>query len=214
MPAGSRRYNAVCKARGDVLDFVLCNAGEAGERKARMGTKTLLTFEQFDQLAAEEGKLFELDEGELRVRSTGRPRHNRVRDRLAYRLRRVVEEGGLGEIFIETEFRLSPNRVRIPDVAFVPAERAKRIDPDRPVEGAPALAIEVVSPTDLAEDLARKVEQYLAAGAQAVWVLYPNVKQVHIRRHSGISTTLTEADVLDARDLFPGFSVAVRDLFE
>ena len=179
-----------------------------------MGTKTLLTFEQFDQLPAEEGKLFELDEGELRIISTGRPRHNRVRDELAYRLRRVVKEGRLGEIFVETEFRLSPDSVCIPDIAFVPAERAWRIDPDRPIEGAPALAIEVVSPTDLAGDLARKVDQYLAAGAQVVWVLYPNVKEVHTRRPGGSSTTLAGADVLDAPDLIPGFSVAVRDLFE
>jgi Uma2 family endonuclease len=187
---------------------------KARERKASMGTKTLLTFEQFEQLPPEEGKLFELDEGELIVMSTGRPRHNRVRDGLAYRLRRVVEEGGLGEIFIETDFRLSPNRVRIPDIAFLPAERAKRIDPDRIIEGAPALAIEVVSPTDLAADLARKVDQYLAAGAQAVWVLYPDLKEVHTRRPGGISATLTETDVLEAGDLLPGFSVRVRDLFE
>jgi len=85
-----------------------------------MGTKTLLTFEQFDQLPPEEGKLFELDEGELLVMSTGRPGHNRVRDWLAHRLIHAVGGGGLGEIFIETEFRLSLNRVRIPDVAFRP----------------------------------------------------------------------------------------------
>jgi len=179
-----------------------------------MGTKTLLTFEQFDQLPAEEGKLFELDEGELRIISTGRPRHNRVRDELAYRLRRVVKEGRLGEIFVETEFHLSPDSVRIPDIAFVRAERARQIDPDRPIEGAPALAIEVVSPTDLAGYLARKVDQYLAAGAQVVWVLYPNVKEVHTRRPGGSSTTLAGADVLDAPDLIPGFSVGARDLFE
>jgi Uma2 family endonuclease len=179
-----------------------------------MGTKTLLTFEQFEQLPVQEGRLLELDEGEVHVMSTGRPRHNRVRDGLAYRLRHAVEEGRLGEIFIETEFRLSVDTVRIPDIAFVPAARAKQIDPDRPIEGAPALAIEVVSPTDLAGDLARKVDQYLAAGTQAVWVLYPNVKEVHTRRLGGTTATLTETDLLEAPDLFPGFSVPVRDLFE
>ena len=59
-----------------------------------MGTKTLLTLEQFDQLPVQEGKLLELDEGELSVMSTGLPRHNRVRNRLAFRLMVVVEEGG------------------------------------------------------------------------------------------------------------------------
>lgn len=179
-----------------------------------MGTKELLTLEQFEQLPVQEDKVFELDEGELRVMSPGRPRHNRVRDRLAHRLMHAVEDHKLGEIFVETEFRLSADTIRIPDVAFVPAERVKGIDPDRPIEGAPALAIEVVSPTDLAEELARKVDQYLAAGAQAVWVLYPKVREVQTYQAGRISTTLGDADVLEDIKLFPGFSVPVRDLFE
>ncbi len=168
-----------------------------------METKTPLPLEQFEQLPVQEGKLFELDEGELSVMSPGRPRHNRVRDRLAHRLMHVVEERGLGEIFIETEFRLSADTVRIPDVAFVPAERARQIDPDRPIEGAPALAIEVVSPTDLAEDLARKVDQYLAAGAQAVWVLYPNVKSIPISRAESVQRLETRMSSMPAI-CFPG----------
>ena len=118
-----------------------------------MGTKTLLSFEQFEQLPVQEGRLLRLDEGEVHVMSTGRPRHNRVRDGLAYRLRRAVEKGGQGEIFIETEFRLSADTVRIPDIAFVPPERARQIDPVPPIDSAPALAVEVVSPTDLAGTL-------------------------------------------------------------
>jgi len=48
-----------------------------------MGTKTLLTLEQFDQLPEEEGVRYELDEGELIVMPTARPRHNLVRDNIA-----------------------------------------------------------------------------------------------------------------------------------
>jgi hypothetical protein len=40
------------------------------------------------------------------------------------------------------------------------------------------------------------------------------VKEVHTRRPGGSSTTLAGADVLDAPDLIPGFSVGARDLFE
>lgn len=179
-----------------------------------MLTKTLLTLEQFEQLPVQEGKILELDEGEISVMSPGRPRHNRVRDSIAHRLMHVIEERGLGEIFIETEFQLSTDTVRIPDVAFVTEDRVKDIDPDRPIEGAPTLAIEVVSPTDLAEDLARKVDQYLAAGAHAVWVLYPKVRELHTYQAGRISATLGDADVLEDAKIFPGFSVAVKDLFE
>src|SRR5437016_9983142 len=116
-----------------------------------MGAKTLLTREQFDQLPEEEGVYYELDEGELIVMSPARPRHNQVRDNVADPLRRFVRERGLGEVFTETDFRLSQDTVRIPDVAFVTADRMKQLDLDRRIEGAPTLAIEVVSPTDLAE---------------------------------------------------------------
>jgi Uma2 family endonuclease len=59
-------------------------------------------------------------------------------------------------IFIELGFRLSADTVRIPDIAFVSTERAKQIDPDRPIDGALTLVVEVVSPTELAAELARK----------------------------------------------------------
>ena len=51
--------------------------------RSDMGTKTLLTLEQFDQLPEEEGAHYELDEGELIAMPTARPRHNLVRDNIA-----------------------------------------------------------------------------------------------------------------------------------
>lgn len=179
-----------------------------------MASKTLLTLDEFEHLKPQEGKLLELDEGELCPMSPGRPRHNRVRDRLARRLADVVEQGNLGEIFVETEFRLAGDTVRITDAAFVRAEQVKHINPDLPIDGAPTLAIEVVSPTDLAEDLARKIDQYLAAGAEAVWVLYPKVREVHTYQGRGTSRTLGNGELLEDASLLSGFSVQVSDLFE
>jgi len=87
----------------------------------------------------------------------------------------------------------------------------REIDPDRRIQGAPALAVEVVSPTDPAEDLHHRVEQYLAAGAGAVWVFYPGAREVHIFRASGV-TVLRAADaVLEDRR---SFSLSLTALFE
>src|SRR5438105_2622683 len=95
-----------------------------------------LTIEQFDQLPEEEGVRYELDEGELIVMPTARPRHNLVRDNIADPLRRFVRERGLGEVFRETDVQLSPHTVRIPDAAFVTAERMKQLDLDRRIAEA------------------------------------------------------------------------------
>ena len=115
---------------------------------------------------------------------------------------------------METGYQLSPETVRIPDVSFVPADRMREIDLDRRIQGAPALAIEVVSPTDLAEDLTQKVKQYLAAGAKAVWVFYPKTREVQVFRADGGNFFRREHETLEDPDLLPGFSLDLKAVFE
>ena len=179
-----------------------------------MGTQTVLTLEEFDQLPVIEGVRYELDEGELATVTEPMPRHNLIRDRISRALGNFVEEHKLGTVFAETGYQLSPETVRIPDVSFVPAERMREIDLDRRIPGAPALVVEVVSPTDLAQDLAHKVDQYLAAGVRVVWVVYPGTHEVHVFREGGAAAVMGPANVLEAPDLLPGFSVPVAQLLE
>jgi Uma2 family endonuclease len=179
-----------------------------------MATKTLLTIEQFEHLPEEEGKKIELDEGELKVMSPAMPRHDRVQTRMSSELDLFTRTHRLGAVFVECPFKLSHDTVRVPDVAFIPSERMKELDLDHPIDGAPALAIEVVSPTDLAEELARKVDQYLAAVADAVWVIYPKAREVHAYHAGGASATLGESGVLEDPHLLPGFSLPIRNLFD
>jgi Uma2 family endonuclease len=179
-----------------------------------MATKTLLTTEQFDQLPEKEGVLYELNEGELVVMTEPAPRHNIIRDNIAAALRGFVHPGQLGKVLVETGYQLSPETVRIPDVSFVPADRMREIDLDRRIPIAPALAIEVVSPTDLAEDLRRKVEQYLTAGTRAVWVFYPKSREVQVFRADGASFIRREHERLEEPELLPGFSLDLKTVFE
>jgi Uma2 family endonuclease len=178
-----------------------------------MAAQTLLTLEQFDHLPVVEGALYELDEGGLVTMPEPMPRHNLARDNIAAFLRDFAHPRKLGRIFLETGYQLSPETVRIPDVSFVPADRMREIDLDRRIQGAPALAVEVVSPTDLAQDLPRKVDQYLDAGAQEVWVA-PGMREVHVFREGGVASVLGAGDTLESPDLMPGFTVKVALLFE
>ena len=179
-----------------------------------MATKTLLTIEQFDQLPVREGILYELNEGEVAIMTEPMPRHNSVRDNIARLMGNFVEERKLGKVFLETGYHLSPETVRIPDVSYVPADRMREIDLDKRIQEAPALAIEVVSPTDLAEGLTQKVKQYLAAGAKAVWVFYPKTRDVQVFRADGGSFVRREHEALDDQDLLPGFSLDLKSVFE
>ncbi|HEU5116690.1 MAG TPA: Uma2 family endonuclease, partial [Isosphaeraceae bacterium] len=107
-----------------------------------------------------------------------------------------------------------PDRVRKPDVSVVLKPRM----PADQLEGgfltiAPDLAVEVISPNDLAEDVERKIMEYLSAGVRLVWVVYPSTRSVHVFRADGSTTAVRESDRLDGGEVLPGFSVAVADLF-
>jgi Uma2 family endonuclease len=178
-----------------------------------MATKTLLTIEQFDRLPDRDDVLYELDEGELLTMSRPLPRHNLVRESATCHIGNFVENRHLGRILVETEFVLSEDTVRIPDVAFLTSVQMSQIDPDRRIRAAPTLAIEVVSPNDRAEELARKVDQYLAAGSKAVWVVYPKAREVHIFRSSGVQVLRGTDAVLEDQEILPGFSLSLAELF-
>ncbi len=65
--------------------------------------------------------------------------------------------------------RLSGSIVRVPDVAVVPLEHTG----GQIIEGAPILAIEVVSPGQQLRSYEPKVADYLELGVGAVWVIDP-----------------------------------------
>jgi len=178
-----------------------------------MATKTLLTIEQFDQLPIKEGILYELNEGEVVTVTEPMPRHNWVRDNIARLTGNFVEERKLGRVFLETGYQLTPETVRIPDVSFVPADRMRGIDLDKRIQGAPALAIEVVSPTDLAEEQTLKVKQYLTAGVKVVWVFYPKTREVQVFRADGGSFVRRDHETLEEPDVLPGFSLDLKAVF-
>ena len=178
-----------------------------------MATKTLLTLEQFERLPDDDVR-HELDEGELLTLSPALRRHGRLQVTISSLLDAFVRANSLGEIVVEVGFVLSrhPATVRAPDIAFIRSGRpptATRFE-----DGPPDLAVEIVSPSDTASDMIRKVNQYLRAGARAVWVVYPEVKQVHVFEPAGAIRVLEADQILSAPGLLPGFSVPVRVLFE
>lgn len=48
--------------------------------------------------------------------------------------------------------------------------RIQAIEPGQDIEGAPDLAIEVLSPSDTAAAMRRKVKQYLKAGGELIYI--------------------------------------------
>jgi Uma2 family endonuclease len=108
------------------------------------------------------------------------------------------------------------NLKRRPDLAFVSYERwpKKRPIPDGTWDVVPDLAIEVISPTNLATEVIAKLGEYFRAGVQRVWVIYPRDAQIYVYDSPTVVRILTRADRLVDKSILPGLSLPLSDLFE
>jgi len=181
-----------------------------------MGAKTLLTVADYAALQEPEGMRYELSEGELIATPSANYYHNRIRDEFNARLRAFVKDRKLGIVTSETDVKLVGETVRRPDVAFIRADRLRGIDLEVvPIPVAPDLAIEIVSKNDRADDLLLKVSQYLAAGAKAVWLLYPNTRQAYRYIPRKLDPEVRSADAsqtFEEPELLPGFSIPLQQI--
>jgi len=137
-----------------------------------------MTFEEFEQLPDEAGKL-ELLQGELIRMPPAEKRHNRAAVRFFKLLDAAIEKLGIGvgQAEIEMGYRLShkPSWL-IPDVSV-----SLRDQPgDRYLEGSPMIALEIVSPNNTAAHLDRKIQEYLTGGALEVWIVYPDSRHAWV----------------------------------
>lgn len=141
--------------------------------------------------------------------------HGRLQIGLARKFAAHIEEAGLDLVCLgPTGFILKrdPPTVRAPDLAVIQRSRVPA-DPSDFVEGAPELAVEIVSPSNTAAEIEAKVRDYLTSGADTVWVVYPRARQVAVHDPTGHSQRRGEHDALTADPLFPGFHLALADLF-
>jgi len=105
--------------------------------------------------------------------------------------------------------------VRIPDVSFVAWESVPEGDvSERFWEGAPTVAVEVVSPNDRADDIHDRLQDYLEAGTRQVWVLWPRRRSMSVYGPDVDTRELGPDDRITGGDILPGFDARVGDLFE
>ena len=105
---------------------------------------------------------------------------------------------------------------RIPDLSFLRKGRLSGvIDLVTPFNGAPDLAIEVISPSESSADIQDKIDDLLTYGTEEVWVLYPSNKKVYQYRRDDLKMVriYSNNDQLECESLFPGLVVSVDQFF-
>ena len=104
-----------------------------------------------------------------------------------------------------------PGMFRKPDVSVI---RAARVEGrPRVVTVPPDLAVEVLSPNDVADDVTRKIELYREAGFGPVWVVNLPNRSIDVHAPDGSVTRHRGDDTITAGDALPGFEAKVSDLF-
>ena len=177
--------------------------------------KTLLTAEEFYFFCCQNDGWYELVDGEVIELAPPNDEHGEIAVFIGTAFTNYSRPLGIGRARVETGYtlRTGPDTVRGPDVSFVFHPRVEGRGRGFPT-GAPDIAVEVISPSDTAAEVARKVAEYLAAGSQRVWVVYPSLRQVFIHRADGSVLSYSEGDVITDEALLPGFSLPLSEIFD
>jgi Uma2 family endonuclease len=181
---------------------------------------SLVTTEQLLAMP-EDGVDRELIRGELRETSmTKRNRfHTRAVSRLAYLLEGWLDSqpSPCGEVHtgeVGTILRRNPDSTVGIDVAYFSAETISRqTDETTLVEGAPRLAVEVLSPSDKVEEILEKVREYLSTGVELVWIVDPYFETIQVHRRGSAPVTYNREHRVNGGDVLPGLDFAVVDVF-
>ena len=132
-----------------------------------------------------------------------------------FRLDRGPGQGRVGDALPLD--RRPRNCQRRPDLAFVSFQRwprGRRVPSAAAWEVVPNLAIEVVSPTNFANDMLEKIEDYFLSGVERVWVIYPTVAKLYDYDSPSSVRILTRDQTLEGGTLLPGFQLPLSELFE
>jgi Uma2 family endonuclease len=160
-------------------------------------------------------QLCELVEGTLVEKPMGYY-ESMVAARILYLLMGFVDKHDLGAVSGEASMhRLKKGLVRLPDVAFVRAERLRGRDPREAILGlSPDLAVEVLSESNTRSEIERKLSEYFAAGTRLVWVIDPATRSARSYTDPNSPAIVDLDGVLHGGDIVPGFSLSLRELFD
>lgn len=158
----------------------------------------------------------ELVNGKIVPMAPTRPEHGDAENNLAYHLTTWARGGRYGKVWtgeVGIYIRRNPDTVRAPDVIFISHDRLARRRGPGFLDVPPELVVEVLSPTDRWAQVKVKLGDYFSAGVDRVWVVDPEARKVFAYRSPSESQTFEIGEILTDKDLLPGFSLPVAEIF-
>lgn len=177
------------------------------------------TIHDLEAYDLQEGKRYEIIEGELFVTTQPHWAHQDVCLNLAVELRLWIRQGGQGTVQLAPGVIFDDENAVAPDLVWVSAERLPLIlNEDGKLHGAPELVVEVLSPGSMntRRDREVKLRLYSLRGVREYWIIDWPAKCVQVFRHTAgalkLAATLLVEDELTS-PLLPGFGLPVVRLF-
>lgn len=166
----------------------------------------------------DDGHHYEIVNGELIDMGNSGALHGYICGLLLAALISYIVPKKLGVVLdSSTAFKLKNGNKRSPDIAFFAKERLQGMTelPSGFLEGAPDLAVEVLSPGNTVEEIDEKIKEYFENGTRLVWVINPTQHYILVYCSAQEPDRLLKsADTLEGEDVIPGFSLPVADLFQ
>jgi Uma2 family endonuclease len=173
-----------------------------------------LTPEDVERASKRDGKRYELIDGELKEKVVG-TRSLFIASRICERLNAFFYPAvGFACVEPMTYCFARANHGRKPDVAFVRFDQlpGKEI-PEGDLLVPPILAVEVLSPGNSGTELDEKLDEYLSAGIEMVWIVNPDKRTIRLYRSNGTMQFFRTADLIENEVSLPGFRLVVKDIF-
>lgn len=138
-------------------------------------------------------------------------KRSRVQSRLVRYWGNYVEANGIGgEVYTEVPCRTN-KRGRIPDVAYLTPELVEQYGDEKVLPQSFPLIAEIVSPTDSAEELFDKVNEYHHSGSLEVWLVLPESRWIIVIGEQQ-QALFAQGAIASTQIILQGFSIAVTEL--
>ncbi len=171
--------------------------------------KILITYADYAALP-DDGRRYELDEGEIAVTPSPPTRHQTVSKNLMYLIESYLREHRAGVLFQSPiDLILSETTVLQPDLLVVLQGR-ERIITERGVEGPPDLVVEVLSPATVTRDRKSKFQLYARYGVTHYWIADPDARRLEaytLSEGAYVPRGSLEGDGVLSANPFPGLII-------
>jgi Uma2 family endonuclease len=180
--------------------------------------KIVLTYEDYLHLP-NDGRRYEILEGELFVSPAPKTRHQIIATNLAETLNRQVRKHKLGRVLVApTDVVLSRTDVAQPDLLFISSQRLKILT-EQNVQGAPDLIVEILCEFTEEQDRTLKMQIYARHGVREYWLIDPDREVVEVyeldaKLRTFLHRATYQQDETMSSTLFPKLTVKLSALWE